>query len=409
MSQDPEVGRRFGADITAHQMEDVAMETWLVVVHQNYKLSIHKSSDPSSLTVASSIAKELKVGYLYWKLFTSHDELEAFHARLLQINQIKNAYKSDPMESLPSEAANATTASLNSSSTDNPNASPGTSTTTRAPTFESTTHTEGTQKVEATGAFDMSNMKFSFDNKGASTEVACGIVVTCSHAFRHRTQPYSVAANHLRQIKSKLWHLDARFFNWQHDQYAVANIDSRGLERPMFMTTMRDIAVCDRSNPHEYKRVKGGQYTRNVTEWCVKVPNGFQLADVATNAVQTLCSPFKSSSKDCGMIYANWLAKNKSGAYNSETGVTSKKKKITHQEFAKQMQVKLVNGFSKFTIEWNTPLDQFMTWWDIKQFLTEKLGYTHISEVPVTEMKFIIGRYPAVQFPEWNTIIRPEY
>ena len=75
-----------------------------------------------------------------------------------------------------------------------------------------------------------------------------------------------------------------------------------------------------------------------------------------------ITSPFKESNKDTGSHYANWLTAHKAGAYNSDTGETGKKKKITHEEFAKQLKVKLVNGFSKATVDYNAPLTTFMTY-----------------------------------------------
>ena len=73
------------------------------------------------------------------------------------------------------------------------------------------------------------------------------------------------------------------------------------------------------------------------------------------------------------------------------------------------MQLKLVNGFSKRSIEFNTPLDTWMTYYDIKLFLIEKCGYPTWNDVPVTERKYVIGQYPRKTFPDWATVTQPEY
>jgi hypothetical protein len=73
------------------------------------------------------------------------------------------------------------------------------------------------------------------------------------------------------------------------------------------------------------------------------------------------------------------------------------------------MQLKLVNGFKKANVEYNVPLDKWMTYWDIRKMLTEHLGYEDWGDLPPSDKKHVIGQFPRVQFPEWESITRPEY
>ena len=69
--------------------------------------------------------------------------------------------------------------------------------------------------------------------------------------------------------------------------------------------------------------------------------------------------------------------------------------------------MKLVNGFSKATVEYNTPLTTFMTYWDVKDLLTYTLGYSHWNDVPVKVRKLITTGHQT--FPDWDSIERPDY
>ena len=142
----------------------------------------------------------------------------------------------------------------------------------------------------------------------------------------------------------------------------------------------------------------------------MKVPNSYGVDNYVNQEIQAIhaiTNPFKASNKEAEYHYADWLAAHKAGAYNSDTGESGKKKKISHDEFAKQLQVKLVNGFSKATVEYNAPLTTFMTYWDVKVLLTETLGYSHWNEVPMKVRKLIITG--SQMFPDWDSIERPDY
>ena len=433
MSLDVGVIGDFAGSAVSHQFAK-GPETYLVVLHKDMTVAVHSTSDPASMVVAKTITTNVE-RFVGWKHLQSKNEVDLFVSKVKLIHEIKAANKPDsnllpvaddvtPPTTHYSEAMadNATIGVANMMATEDANASdtaaavadeeekaeskavpPSKTATTQANTGKPVPYSFSQPQQ-----YDLSAMTFKFGANGGTSGAPCGIVITSAHAFPHKSRPYSVAPQHLKKINSNVWHLDATYLKDGMDQFSAAFIESKGMEKPMFMDTLTNRSIVDPNHPNEYKKTKGGYVTSKI-EWCIQIPNGFNIDLVANQAAETISSMFKTTVANCGENYANWLAANKSGAYNTDTGETGKKKKITHDEFCKQMQLKLVNGFSKRSIEFNTPLDTWMTYYDIKLFLIEKCGYPTWNDVPVTERKYVIGQYPRKTFPDWATVTQPEY
>lgn len=261
--------------------------------------------------------------------------------------------------------------------------------------------------VDGLDTFDCSKLSFTFDKEGKQNSQPRGCEFSLSALFPHKIHPYGIMVGMLKKINTNVWHIDSRYWELRFKPF-VDKLESEGREVPLFMTTCRDMGICDQGNPAKYRRRGAGYVVRNMF-FLMRVPNGFAPQDIINQTINAFSSPFKESVKDCGMQYANWLREIKVGAYNNVTGETGKNKKISHDELAKQMQVKLVNGFSKHTNEYNVPLNKWITYWDIKSIMTEHLGYSNWSDVPPNMKKYVISQSPRVDYPDWDSIAKDEY
>ena len=68
--------------------------------------------------------------------------------------------------------------------------------------------------------------------------------------------------------------------------------------------------------------------------------------------------------------------------YGLETGQSGRKHQISHKQFANSMERQLVEGFSFKSVEYNVPLDKFMTYGHIKQFFSDTCNYNGWHDVP---------------------------
>ena len=406
----------------------------LLVLEESNKVVSHSAADPQSYIFATTMVDNLDA-FKGWKKFDNKLSMEVFTSQLKKVDNIEHVSFAD---SVPLQTASYTATMAHNATVGVGNMMAAEDTIAEVEAVEVAADAELCEKLQEPGknasnvavpaasipkstvaayklpnpaaglqAFDCSKLSFSFgkDGKGSGQPRGCEFAI--GYAFPHKIHPYCVLMGILKKINTNVWHLGSGFYETLFQQF-VEQLESQGLDVPLFMTTVRDIAICDQSNPAVYKRNKSG-YTQNRVFFLMRVPNGFGVEAVVKQTMNTFSSPFKESAKNCGMEYANWLAANKAGAYNSATGETGRSKKITHDEFAKQMQVKLVNGFSKCTPEYNVALNKWMTYWDIKTMLVEHLGYTGWDDVPKDAKKYVISQYPRVKFPDWESIEKDEY
>ena len=259
----------------------------------------------------------------------------------------------------------------------------------------------GNLSAEASGSevLDMSRMKFNF-NKDGRRAFDQGVKLLVSRLIPHKFYNEKYAFCLMNQIHRLLWFFEAAFLQELTQPYVKSELIAKGKSVPLFLETLDDIALCKPNSPHEYRTSKSG-WTINKPYFIVRVPNGMASVDkYVSDAFNTLASNFKENSS-IGAFYADWLRANKENLYNSETGVTGKKKKLTHEQFSQFLHTKLVQAFSSVTTEYNVPLDKMITYGHIKQFLIEQCGYNHWSELPL-ELKSAILARTHQAYPDWD-------
>lgn len=268
-----------------------------------------------------------------------------------------------------------------------------------SPSGKSTSGSNLSAEASGSAVLDMSKMKFNFNKEGRRT-FDQGVKMSVSKLIPHKFYPEKYVFCLMSQIHRQLWFFEAAFLQELTQPYVKSELIAKGKSVPLFLETLDDIALCKPNSPHEYRTSKSG-WTINKPCFMVRVPNGMASVDkYVSDAFNTLASNFKENSS-IGAFYADWLRANKENLYNSETGVTGKKKKITHEEFAQILQTKLVQAFSSVTIEYNVPLDKMITYGHIKQMLIEQCGYNHWSELPL-ELKSAILARTHQAYPDWD-------
>lgn len=460
MSNDTSIIRAFSNACMEHML-GVKNDMHFLVLENSNKLVSHAASDPASSIFVSTMVGNL-TSFKAWKLFDDKSSMERFTAELKQVDVVGDGTRNsvtvvdDVEENVPITNDNAAAGVARSFAVEDSTAHVKTSTVasvvgqnvgnenwsgdcdlnaTQSQQYQRDSDTMDVKQcgkyvagagtdgkssggvsvaaykcpnpVDGLESFDCSKLSFTFDKEGKKSTEPRGCEFSLSALFPHKNHPYGIMCGMLKKINTNVWHIDAKYWVMRF-KYFVDRAESEGKEVPLFMSTCRDMGTCDPMNPARYRRSDKGYINRKMF-FLMRVPNGFSSQAIINQTINAFTSPFKESVKDCGMEYANWLRETKVGAYNSATGETGKSKKISHDEFAKQMQVKLVHGFSKNTKEYNVPLNKWMTYWDIKSMFTDYLGYADWSDVPPDMKKSVISQSPRVDFPDWDSIVKDEY
>jgi hypothetical protein len=359
MSRDVSVIEAFCISITLFQFSK-GPETHLLVLQEDNKLLLHSASEFASTAIAHGMVGNLD-SFRAWKLFNDKHEAEVFIAQLKEADNIVLASEVKEADNIvlasevkpvevtsppctmysPAMAENATVGVGNMMAREEviagveaaevaADAAKAEVTADAAKAevaadsakAESLSNNDGKQSVQnpylkspytapKSGSkldnFDTSKMKFSFGKGGSKSGGPEGFDVTVSHGFSHKHHPYRIALVMIKKISTNIWHIDSSLLKGYCDQISAQLIESKGLDKPLFMTTLRDLSICDPSNPHDFKRIKK-IYTQNRIMWFVLVHNGYQLKDVVDQSIQTISSPFKQTVVDCGSDYAKWLS-----------------------------------------------------------------------------------------------------
>ena len=155
------------------------------------------------------------------------------------------------------------------------------------------------------------------------------------------------------------------------------------------METLRDNPLPHTGNAHSYKRTKSG-YTMNRILFTVRIPN--DMASVDSYVKAAFDSVGKIFKIGIGKTYADYRRAHKSGVVGLETGQPGRKRQINHDQFAKSMERQLVEGFASKSVEYNVPLDKFMTYGHIKQFFSDTCNYDGWHDVPSEFKKGVLDR-----------------
>jgi hypothetical protein len=248
------------------------------------------------------------------------------------------------------------------------------------------------------GAYDMSGMKLNFDNGGNERSMGAKIYVSHPIPHKHGAVYY---LNVVINVPPSLYFLDARFPKMYIDHLVENHLKRNGHEVPLWMTSLRDLPLCQPGNASEYKRNQKG-YVRTTIAFDLEIPKGLGSPDLHVNsAVTTLGSSFKRES-ECGAQLVSWVKQNKERVYQTETGETGGKKKITHDAFVKTVHNRLVKMFENKTVEYLSPLDKHMTHGHIKDFLVKYCGYEHWNELDRDLKKALFTRWQN-HYPDWES------
>ena len=264
--------------------------------------------------------------------------------------------------------------------------------------------------VEAPVSFDMSAIKLNFGKTGESV-LPQGVELDISAGFPHKSKNYITFYVCVKKVRGNIWHLDAKFINVFLEKYVEQVLKPQGKVIPLFFDTMKDVPVCNQSKPHKFKRTKKG-WTSSKPMFLIRIPKtgAFRVDQYVHVAFETIASNFRAScSPRIGQTYVNWLRANKETAYNYATGESSNKKNITHEEFIEEMHIKLLNAFALKVPEYNVPLDKWLTYGHIKEFLVDRCGYESWDDIPNELKKSVIGKHPRTPFPDWHSTVMDEY
>ena len=252
-------------------------------------------------------------------------------------------------------------------------------------------------------AFDMSAAGLNFDKKGREKGLGAQFFVSREIPNKDNTVLYAFV---YMMVPSSLYYTQGEFFKMLLENFIDCEMKPRGEAPPMWMTTIDDIPRCLYSNPSEYLRSKSG-YVRTTIGWILEMPRGLSNLDsFAVNSINSLASIFKAGS-GIGSHFVDWMRTAKGSVYDFETGVNGKKKKIKHEEFVKLVENRLVKMFENKNIEYNTPLDKFMTHGHIKEFLINHCGYNDWSELDRDLKSAILPKWHN-SYPDWeSTEVKP--
>lgn len=265
-------------------------------------------------------------------------------------------------------------------------------------------------------SWDMGKCKLDFSKSGTPTGVQVGCDLEISAKFPHKTENYGVVSVIFKGFKcNNLWHLDSKYINHFLQNFINEVLNKQGLDAPLFMTSFVDMPIVDPNDHDQYRRQKKGSWTQNKPQFFVLVPDGGAKLDFyVLEAFKSMASNFRESTEPkCGLQYANWLASNKTQAYNTAIGQNGKGKKLTHEQFAEEMHRKLIATFSRMVPNYNVALDSWMTNGHIKQMLTDRCGYTSWDDIPHSSnddlRNRVFKKYPMQSFPDWGTTGIPDF
>ena len=265
-------------------------------------------------------------------------------------------------------------------------------------------------------SWDMGKCKLDFSKNGTPTGVQVGCDLDISAVFPHKCGKYGIACVVIKSWKcNNLWHLDSKYINNFYQNFITQVLDKKGLAAPLFMTSFVDMPIVDQNDHNSYKRQKKGSWTQNKPQFFVLVPkSGWKLDFYVKEAFKSMGSNFRESTEPkCGLQYADWLASNKSQAYNTATGQNGRMKTVTHEAFADDMHRKLISTFSKMVPNYNVALDTWMTNGHIKQMLIDRCGYTSWDDIPHSPnddiRNKVFKKFPRQGFPDWATTEIPDF
>lgn len=253
------------------------------------------------------------------------------------------------------------------------------------------------------GGVDLRGLKYSLS--GGKGRGGSGFTIKVSPAIPHKSGVTSFAVM-LFIRPGSMWHFAAPVLAAPIDAY-VEHLKSQGQDVAVWMTNISDCPLPNAKDPKKFSRNNKG-YVTNMPRIVFEVNKLVSIDTHVNRILNTLGSNFTPENTELGSEYANWLKENKPGVYDSETGETGTKKKISHEEFVATIQSRLVKLFASKQLEWNAPMDTLMTHGHIKEFLIKFCGYNHWNELPQDCKKKLLYK-PMNPYPDWDSTEVPSY
>ena len=248
------------------------------------------------------------------------------------------------------------------------------------------------------GGIDLSAVKLEFGS--GSTDKSGGMKIFVSHMFPHKNG-HTLVFVVTFQPPSSLYHWQGNYAKLPIDHIVEHHYKPKGIEVPYWMLHMRDMPLCQNRNPELFKRTgKGYVKTLFTVVGCMR--KGLGSPDLHVHKIVSTFASGCGPTTECGQSYALWLKQNKERVYQTETGETGSKKKITHEAFVKSLHTRLVKMFEQKTTNYNTTLDIFMTYGHIKEFFVNHCGYESWHDVPVELKKYVLTKWQS-PYPDWDT------
>ena len=194
------------------------------------------------------------------------------------------------------------------------------------------------------GAIDMSNVNFKYDEMKL-IKTGGGMQFRVSGPFQHYLKGRAYARVFIR-VPDSLFYLNGRFLRVAYDNSTSDLFTCQGKEITLFFSSLDDIPICTPLDPHNYKHNKQN-WTLSTVFFDVEFPSHLgSVEKFILSTISTLASNYTERSS-CGANFAAWLKIHKSKLYARKTGVTGNKRKIYHDELARNLKNHLIRFFLK--------------------------------------------------------------
>ena len=420
-------------------------ECYIVLLTMDYGIVQWSAGDPGAQTAASSIS-ENREHYYGWKIFSCEEDADKFANELESLDKLsplatklfqtpppaarneeqirqfqhqesrtfsqRNAAENPPSESVKRSLYQSFAGASPSVGTPNgcSKVAAGISEPSLPPKIDrlagsefSLTRSGGSSSVVNGSCqyHDMSSMEFKFDPNPKWKERGVGVQFFCSAAFPNKSQTLNHAILFM-VVPPDLYWADSEFFKQIFDQYVDKVLKRRGEEPPLYMTSLQDVGRCDPKKRSVCLRNSSG-YLKTIIIMKIQMPKHLSTLDShVCKVVNTLGSRFTKCST-IGEEFVDWTKTRRNGVYNFERGLSGRRPEIDHDAFVKKCQDRLVKMFQHKTVEYNVPLDRYLTHGYIKEFFAQYGGYNDWSDLPVTFKKSILTNRNQ-DLPDWGSV-----
>ena len=145
------------------------------------------------------------------------------------------------------------------------------------------------------GVIDMSQFKFKYD-ESSTFERGMGMKVRVAGPFNHYSRPNSYARVFFDKPDG-LYFLNAAYLRLPFDSMTERMFTRQGKPVPLYVSSLSDITICIRLDPHNYKRSTKSRWTQSIMFMVVEWPTHLgPMETFVSNAIATLASNYSDTS-----------------------------------------------------------------------------------------------------------------